>query len=164
MAKPKPVPPYLRLVLPSACWNASKIICCFSGGMPMPVSRDRNGQARNRWLLSDFVVRMPAVVRHLDLEADLPFVRELERVREQILDDLLQPLAVGGDACAADSDPVRRGNRRPSIRPRAGTCVPRNCANRRTAIRRYPSTTVPDSIFDRSRMSLISISKSLPEE
>ena len=24
------MPPYLRLVLPSACWNASKMICCFS--------------------------------------------------------------------------------------------------------------------------------------
>ena len=36
IASPKPVPPYLRLVLPSACWNASKILCCLSGGMPMP--------------------------------------------------------------------------------------------------------------------------------
>jgi hypothetical protein len=26
------------LVLASACWNASKMIRCFSGGMPMPVS------------------------------------------------------------------------------------------------------------------------------
>ena len=38
MARPKPVPPYLRLVEPSACWNASKMICCLSDGMPMPVS------------------------------------------------------------------------------------------------------------------------------
>ena len=38
MARPRPVPPYLRLVLPSACWNASKMICCLSPGMPMPVS------------------------------------------------------------------------------------------------------------------------------
>ena len=38
IARPRPVPPYLRLVLPSACWNASKMICCLSGGMPMPVS------------------------------------------------------------------------------------------------------------------------------
>jgi hypothetical protein len=38
IASPRPVPPYLRLVEPSACWNASKMICCFSGGMPMPVS------------------------------------------------------------------------------------------------------------------------------
>jgi len=32
------VPPYFRLVVPSACWNASKISFCLSGGMPMPVS------------------------------------------------------------------------------------------------------------------------------
>ncbi len=38
MASPSPVPPYWRLVEASACWNASKIIRCFSGGMPMPVS------------------------------------------------------------------------------------------------------------------------------
>jgi hypothetical protein len=36
------VPPYLRLVEPSACWKASKIICCFSGGIPMPVSLTLN--------------------------------------------------------------------------------------------------------------------------
>ncbi len=38
IANPKPVPPYLRLVLPSACWKASKMICCLSDEMPMPVS------------------------------------------------------------------------------------------------------------------------------
>ena len=38
IASPSPVPPYLRLVQPSACWNASKMICCLSDGMPMPVS------------------------------------------------------------------------------------------------------------------------------
>ena len=40
------VPPYLRLVLPSACWNASKMIRCLSGGMPMPVSLHREGDHR----------------------------------------------------------------------------------------------------------------------
>ena len=38
IARPRPVPPYLRLVPASACWNASKISRCFSGAMPMPVS------------------------------------------------------------------------------------------------------------------------------
>ena len=38
IARPSPVPPYLRLVLPSACWKASKMMCCFSPEMPMPVS------------------------------------------------------------------------------------------------------------------------------
>ena len=38
IASPRPVPPYSRVVEPSACANASKISRCFSGGMPMPVS------------------------------------------------------------------------------------------------------------------------------
>ena len=38
IASPRPVPPYLRLVLASACWNASKMIRCFSFGIPIPVS------------------------------------------------------------------------------------------------------------------------------
>ena len=42
IARPKPVPPYLRDVEPSACWNASKMICCLSGAMPMPVSVTEN--------------------------------------------------------------------------------------------------------------------------
>ena len=42
IASPRPVPPYLRLVPASACWNASKMIFCFSGGMPMPVSATSN--------------------------------------------------------------------------------------------------------------------------
>ena len=39
---PSPVPPYLRLVVPSACWKASKIISSLPAGMPMPVSRTAN--------------------------------------------------------------------------------------------------------------------------
>ncbi len=38
IAKPSPVPPYQRVIDPSACANGSKMTCCFSGGMPMPVS------------------------------------------------------------------------------------------------------------------------------
>jgi hypothetical protein len=36
---PSPVPPYLRLVVPSACWKASKMSRCLSFGIPIPVSR-----------------------------------------------------------------------------------------------------------------------------
>ena len=36
--RPRPVPPYFRLVPVSPCWNASKMMPCFSFGMPMPVS------------------------------------------------------------------------------------------------------------------------------
>ena len=38
MDRPSPVPPYFRLVVPSACWNASKMTASFSAAMPMPVS------------------------------------------------------------------------------------------------------------------------------
>ena len=48
IARPRPVPPYLRLVLPSACWNASKMICCLSGGDADAGVRDREGQHRRR--------------------------------------------------------------------------------------------------------------------
>ncbi len=42
IARPSPVPPYLRAVPASACWNASKMMRCFSRGMPMPVSLTEN--------------------------------------------------------------------------------------------------------------------------
>jgi hypothetical protein len=38
MDSPWPVPPNLRLIVPSACWKASKIVRSCSGGMPIPVS------------------------------------------------------------------------------------------------------------------------------
>jgi hypothetical protein len=37
-----PVPPNLRVVDASACWNASKMSFCFSSAMPIPVSMTRN--------------------------------------------------------------------------------------------------------------------------
>ena len=39
MDRPKPVPPYFLVVVPSACLNASKIVANLFSGMPMPVSR-----------------------------------------------------------------------------------------------------------------------------
>ena len=50
IARPRPVPPYLRLVLASACWKASKISFCFSAGMPMPVSDTSNATTAGAWL------------------------------------------------------------------------------------------------------------------
>jgi len=38
IANPNPVPPYLRVVELSVWSKASNINCCFSRGMPMPVS------------------------------------------------------------------------------------------------------------------------------
>ncbi len=38
MDRPSPVPPYLRLVVPSACLNASKITSILLAAIPIPVS------------------------------------------------------------------------------------------------------------------------------
>lgn len=38
IVRPRPVPPYLRLVVPSACWNASKMLSSLEAAMPIPVS------------------------------------------------------------------------------------------------------------------------------
>ena len=38
MARPRPLPPYRRVVEPSACENDSKTFACASGAMPIPVS------------------------------------------------------------------------------------------------------------------------------
>src|SRR5215469_11103592 len=50
IARPRPVPPYLRLVEASACWKASKISFCFSAGMPMPVSETSKTTTDAVWL------------------------------------------------------------------------------------------------------------------
>jgi len=45
MDRPRPVPPYLRLVVPSACWKAPKMVSSCSSAMPMPVSLTRKDSA-----------------------------------------------------------------------------------------------------------------------
>ena len=45
--RPRPVPPYLREVVPSACWNASKIRLSLSSGIPTPVSMTENPITRS---------------------------------------------------------------------------------------------------------------------
>lgn len=39
------MPPYFRLVVPSACWNAPKMTSSCCSGMPTPVSATRSARA-----------------------------------------------------------------------------------------------------------------------
>ena len=88
IARPRPVPPYLRLVVPSACWKASKMMRCLSSAMPMPVS-----------VTESAIQSRPGAQRRAlggaDPERDAALFGELEGVREQVAQHLLQPLRVG---------------------------------------------------------------------
>src|SRR6058998_629739 len=83
MVRPRPVPPYWRVVEESACVKLSKMTSSLSAGMPMPVSETEQQRAR---LLGRRVV--------LDSQDDLTGHRELERVAYQIQEDLPQAMWV----------------------------------------------------------------------
>src|SRR6476620_1470607 len=93
--RPRPVPPYLRLVVPSACWNSSKTSRSLSSGMPMPVSVTLKaiplgpGERRGR--------EPHALRREADRQRHAALVGELHGVGQQVLEDLLEPLLVGDE-------------------------------------------------------------------
>jgi hypothetical protein len=93
IARPRPVPPYLRLVPASACWNASKISFCFSGAMPMPVSVTLKATACGAMPSTGWSGVQPDSTWRIVI-GHLPLRRELEGVREQVLEDLLQAFGV----------------------------------------------------------------------
>ena len=99
MARPRPVPPYLRLVLASACWKASNTIFCFSTGMPTPVSVTSKATTELAWLSAMLSERQP-VCAGSDAQPHAALGGELQRVGQQVLQDLLQALGIGDDAAA----------------------------------------------------------------
>ena len=87
IARPRPVPPYLRVVLESACendWNRRPMP---SALRPMPVSRTRKRQHR--------ALARERLAAHRD--DDLAALGELDRVGEQVEQDLAQPGHVAAD-------------------------------------------------------------------
>ena len=87
MVRPSPVPPYFRVVEVSSCSKARKILSCFSGGMPMPVSRTAKrrptsslGRGRRR--------RPPRCT------TTSPSFGELDGVADQVEQHLPQPAGV----------------------------------------------------------------------
>ena len=60
MDRPRPVPPNLRLMVPSACWKASKMVRSCSGGMPMPVSVTSNASTPSATVSAGVVKRSSA--------------------------------------------------------------------------------------------------------
>ena len=147
IARPRPVPPYCRVVEPSACVNASNRAVC-----------TRLGRCRCRCRAPR--TRTTRVVRRLRSRAtrddDLAALGELDGVADQVDQHLAQR---GPDRRAAPS--ARRDRR---ARPARGPCCVRRA---RPAGRRRPRSraagrsrasrarSLPASIFEKSRMSLM---------
>ena len=161
MESPRPVPPYLRLVVPSACRNGSKIMALLVLEMPIPVSMTSNEITRIG-LAQHGVIGFPAGRAHDRASSDAALVRELERVREQVLENLLQPLADPSAWSSACRIHIHTEVELLFFRHMAEGAdrLILQIADEAPARDRRPSYR--DSIFDRSRMSLISASRSTP--
>ncbi len=132
--------------------------------MPMPVSRDREGDDRRRLgerLVSGGPSRRSATPM---LDVDLAALGELEGVGEQVLEDLAEPLGVGDDVARASRAPRRSSSRGPLPRATWLELAEQSaCGTARRDSSASSTTTVPDSTLARSRMLLRRSSRSLPE-
>ena len=137
---------------------------CFSAAMPMPVSLTSNGDGclartastgdRSSSRRRRDCTRIDTWPCDVNLNAfDSRFLRIccrrfgslVKRARQRVVE-------------------LEHGTPGSSIRRRDGTCVRRCRAATANVISSASTVTVPDSIFDRSRMSLISVSRSVPAE
>ena len=131
MDRPSPVPPYSRLVDPSACWNASKMIAASRGDADAGVL---NREGHDRSPRSSTVSSAAPARSRARSELTLALVGELERVREQVLEHLLQPLQVGLERRRHPRiDRSRRGMPALVLAPPGGRCARRIVAPRRSA-------------------------------
>ena len=108
---------------------------------------------------------VPAVAARPTRSVTSPLLGELEGVGEQVLQHLAQAARVGRDRRREVGRELDGERRAPAARRRASNSL----EHRRREIRQRQcsltsSVTVPDSTFARSRMSLSSRSRSLPEE
>ena len=144
--RPRPVPPYLRLVVPSACWKASKMMRCLSSGMPMPLSVTENATTTSA-PSSVAASRLQPLVRDAHGERHAAALGELEGVREQVLEDLVQALRVGLDRLGQ----ARRRARSSKARPRFSATCRKVCSTSRST---SAKTTSPDVDRHRARLDL----------
>ncbi len=145
--RPSPVPPYLRWVLPSAWRKASKIRACWWGGMPMPVSFTANDSVSSG-LRDTCSATAPLSVNLSAL--DSRFLSTWPRRCGSVS----KPAGVSGATVVVSSRPFSCATGR-----NGSTSA---CSVRAMLTGSTSTVACPDSIFARSRMSLISASRSLP--
>ena len=158
--RPRPVPPYLRLVVPSACWKASKMIRCLSSGMPMPLSHTEKASTWPEVFRCSLPGLQPLSTR-FTLSLTSPAAVNLKALDSRFLMICCSRLS---SVYMAAGRAGSRSIRKPSFLSWAIWAKVRSIWSRRESKRVSPMSrvTVPDSIFDRSRMSLISPSRSEP--
>ena len=153
MLSPSPVPPWVRVVEASAWRNGSKRCSAFFGSMPIPVSATSKRTRRPVSVSSPGVTRTvisPSAVNLTALETRL--VRICWRRKRS---------------------PWTRSGVRRSMNARRSRCLARafsasmstaaSTASERSNSARS-SSSLPASIFDRSRMSLMIVSSASPDE
>ncbi len=160
MESPNPVPPNLRLVEPSACWKASNMRCCFSGGIPRPVSTTARESVFFGSNPDDFSAA-PSPGRSI-LSETVPFSVNLKALERKFL----STCSTRFRSVWIESGrpfPIKTSNVRPLL-DATGSKVCRIPSL--TSLRGISSTSrsiFPASTLERSRTSLISESKSEPE-
>ena len=108
IARPRPVPPYLRVVEPSAWANGSKIARCLSG--------DADAGVANREVQHGAPVGLRS--RSFDAQDHLAALGELDGVADQVDEDLAQPARVA-DQRRRDVGAMSQASSRPFlVRPR----------------------------------------------
>ena len=161
MVSPSPVPPKVRLVEVSACWNASKINSCFSEGMPIPVSE--TAKASTCSALRSAAELNPSAPNSTSIEsATRPDGVNLKALESRFFSTCCSRGAsvriIPGTAGEIEIE-----NSIPGVR------VGRNVRSSASATSliftgRTSTCSLPDSIFERSRIWLMSESRSCPLE
>ena len=160
MARPRPVPPYLRLVEASACWKASNTIFCFSTGMPTPVSVTSKATTELAWLSAVLSGRQPPFTgstrsRTLPWAVNFSaFDSRFFRICCRRLESVTRLRARLASTCTSKRRPCDSAWWRNGRATVSSTLVKK--------ISSASTVTVPDSILDRSRMSEIRFRRSVP--
>ena len=146
MASPSPVPPYLRVVLASTWtkdWNRA---VCRSGAMPMPVSLMRNSTSAPSWALKSSSTCAETTTWPFSVNLTALLTRLSSTWRSRVTSPRTQP-GSSPPISTSSSSPFSRARGAPMSQ--ASSIVPSRLSGS------FSSSSLPDSILEKSRMSLI---------
>ena len=149
--RPRPVPPYLRVVEPSPWVKGEKSAWSRSGGMPMPVSRTSKRS----------VALSPSAAGEGDPDGDLAPLGELDGVADEV-----ESICRSRPGSPRREGGTSASTRQTSSRPFSCALGASSSTTSSTVVgrskSRISSSSLPASIFEKSRMSLMSDSRASP--